>query len=155
MGLDSADSVHFWRTSPLRLLRYVRGKTQAWKRPHVNLRGCPRLRRRQLICATPFACSDSAYGWAEHFSPCGVPQGKKSYLQWKPLASGSLRFLAALISLTPKRALKASFRFNFKIQYLKFVFVTYTVIQNITSSVSQVRSMDSAIIWNTNTREYT
>ncbi len=82
------------------LLRYVRGKTQAWKQPHVNLRGCPRLQRRQLICGTPFACSDSAYGWAEHFSPRSVPQGKKWYLQWKALASRSLRFLLLSFDFT-------------------------------------------------------
>ncbi len=39
----------------------------------------------------------------------------------------------------------------------KILFVTYTIIQSITSSevFSQVRSMDSAIIWNTNIHKYT
>ncbi len=42
------------------------------------------------------------------------------------------------------------------IQNSRFLFVTYIIIQNITSSenVSQVGSMDSAIICITNTREY-
>lgn len=73
------------------------GKTRVWTRPHVNLWGCPRLERGQLIRST-----DAVYSWAEHFSPRSVPQGKKWYLQRKEFASGLWFFSSAFISFLPK-----------------------------------------------------